>query len=674
MARLRLFIVFLLLAVAYVAQITLDHGSLRFFVPAWAQERLPWLFDLTLLRSEDLLMAAGWALAFSVLLIGLLLPAWYSPASEPRHRTDPADVPSPSRHPLLATAGVIGVIGVGALLAVGVEEQRWMALVWGGANVLVAIDVWRNHAIAARQSPRAADAIAEREGGWIGVLIILLLTALLAGWHWTNLPVRIDVATARFGMQMSALDAAAFSLFGPGETGVPGLAYLPGRSFLWLLHDGLQASHVLGMVGALAAVVGTWLVGRELFRRPSLHSGKHIMLDDGRRAALLAAGLTGTALSTLHFGRLAPFLPATALGLLACWQLLYSVRRVDLRAGCLAGAMAAGSLILERSGLVFLLIALLWWAGFALVGTVDEPERRRQFLRQFGWWTTGAVVVLAPVVGTWLHEPIALQTYLTAVDLYSPATPSSVHFWNNLFSTVSGIFWSGDASPVLGIPVPLLSPLVTPLFMGGLALLLFSLDQLTSWCLLTGSIAVLIVSTATNAITPDWPTLLPAVPVAGLIIALAADRLRLLILQGFGAWTALTSFYIAAGLLIAVAAANWTTYWAFAQIDGDDVSYLAHALRASDETAALVQVASSRDSLIAAQHVTLRFAAGAKAARMANLTVAELEPTAVSNTQFFVLPTDGAALEAVRTRFPRGTLSLERDLYGNPRLWVYGVP
>ncbi len=153
-----------------------------------------------------------------------------------------------------------------------------------------------------------------------------------------------------------------------------------------------------------------------------------------------------------------------------------------------------------------------------------------------------------------------------------------------------------------------------------------------------------------------------------------ADRLRLLIVQGFGAWTALTSFYVAAGLLVAVAAANWITYWEFTQLDGDDVSYLAHALRASDKSADLVQVASSNDTLLPADHIVLRFAGGEPAARMVNVTVAELEPSAGSTARFFVLPPDGAALEVVRTSFPQGTLSLERDLHGNPRLWIYDVP
>ncbi len=679
MARLRLFIVVLLLAAAYAAQAVFDYGSLQPLIPMWALERIPWLFDLTLLLPEDLFTAAGWVLATSALLIGLILPAWSGPAPEPARRTgtplSTLSSPPTTTWTVPAFAGVVISIGVGVLLTMGIQEQPWMGVVWAGAVVLVAVAAWRGHRSTARHTAPASDDSDASGAGWLPILVILLLTALLAGRHWTALPVRIDEATARFGIQMGAADlGTGFALFGPGDTGAPGLAYVPGRLFTWLLRDGLQASHALGMAAALAIVGGTWLAGRELFRRPSLRIGDHAVVDDGRRAALLAAGLTGVAISTIHFGRLAPFLPATALGVLACWQLLCGVRLNDVRSGFMAGALAGGSLLLDRSGLVFLLIGLLWWAGFALVGTPGGAGSRQPLLRLLGWWFAGAVVVLAPSAGAWLHEPAALRVYLTAADLYGMASPPAIDFWHNLAPTVRGLFWVGDASPVFGISTHLLSTIVTPLFMAGLALLLFGLDQLAGWCLLTWSIAVLIVSAAANAVTPDWPTLLPLVPAAGLIVALLADRLRLLIVQGFGAWTALTSFYVAAGLLIAVAAANWITYWEFAQLDGDGVSYLAHALRASDESADLVQVASSSDTLLPASHVVLRFAAGEPAVRMRNVTVADLEPPAASTARFFVLPPDGAALEAVRTTFPQGTLSLERDLHGNPRLWIYDVP
>ena len=675
MARLRLFIVALLLAAAYAAQAVFDHGSLQPLIPMWALERIPWLFDLTLLLPEDLFTAAGWILAISALLIGLIVPSWSGPAPATVRRAVAPSSALATTWTVPVFAGVLTSIGVGVLLAMGVQEQPWMGVVWSGAVVLVAIAAWRSHRVTAHHADPAGDDSSVSGAGWLPILIVLLLTAVLAGRHWTVLPVRIDEATARFGIQMGAVDlAAGFGLFSPGDTGHAGLAYLPGRLLTWLLRDGLQASHALGMVAALVVVGGTWLAGRELFRRPSLHIGEHTVVDDGRRAALLAAGLTGVAISTIHFGRLAPFLPATALGVLACWQLLRGVRMDDVRSGFMAGALAGGSLLLDRSGLVFLLIGLLWWAGFALVGTTGGAQSRPPLLRQFGWWLAGAVVVLGPVAGTWLHEPAALRTYLTAADLYGLASPPAVDFWLNLAPTVRGLFWIGDASPVFGISTHLLSTIVTPLFMAGLALLLFSVDQLAGWCLLTWSITVLIVSAAANAVTPDWPTLLPLVPAAGLIVALLADRLRLLIVQGFGAWTALTSFYVAAGLLVAVAAANWITYWEFVQLDGDDVSYLAHALRASDESADLVQVASSNDTLLPADHVVLRFAANEPAARMVNVTVADLEPPARSTVRFFVLPPDGAALEAVRTTFPQGALNLERDLHGNPRLWIYDVP
>ncbi len=672
MIRLRLFIVGLLLIAAYAAQAVIENGALQPLVPMWLLERVHWLFEMTLWLPEDLFTAASWILAIACLLIGLLLPAWSSPADRAPLRPG-NDVTRGRRNDWLPTAaGIVVAVGIGLAVAAGMAEQPWLAVIWLGAIASVAYGAWRSRAITAQHGPasaRIADTPAAT--GWLPLGVVLFLTALLAGWQWTALPIRIDPITARFGVQMATAETAP--LFTAGQTGTLGLAYLPGRVLLWLLRDSLAASHALGLIAALLTVTGTWLVGRELFRRPPYARDGHLVVDDGWRAALLAAGLTGVSLATMHFGRLAPFLPATAVGVLAFWQLLRCVRTSDPRSALGAGVLAGSSLLLDRSGVIFLFGALLWWSGFALVGAAGETGRGRLLLRQFGWWAAGAVVILAPAAGTWLHAPDTLRTYLTAVDLYGLGAAPVIDFWGNLATTVRGLFWLSDASPVFGISTHLLATIVSPLFLAGLAMLLFSLDQLAGWCLLTWSAAALVISAAVNGAAPDWPTLLPLVPAAGLVIALLSDRLRLLIVESFGAWTALASFYVAAGLLIAVAAANWIVYWEFTQLDGDAVSYLAHALRTSDEAATLVQVASDEQSLFAPADVVLRFAAASNAARLSNVTVAEMERTGAA-TRYFVLPPDSAALDAVRARYPQGSLSLERDLHGNPRLWVYDVP
>ena len=674
MVRLRLFIVALLLIAAYTAQAVFDHGALQPLVPMWLLERVQWLFEMTLWLPEDLFTAASWVLALACLLIGLLLPAWSSPSPTDRVplRTDDAVASGTRGNWLPAAAGSVVAAGVGLALAAGVAEQPWLAVIWLGAMASVAYGAWRSRARAGQHRPAGAgNAEAPVATGWLPLGIVLLLTALLAGWHWTALPVRIDTVTARFGIQMTT--GGAVPLFAAGPTGSLGLAFLPGRVLLWLLRDSLTTSHALGMIAALVTVTGTWLVGRELFRRPPLERDGHLVVDDGRRAALLAAGLAGVSLATMHFGRLAPFLPATAVGVLAFWQLLRCVRTSDPRSALAAGLLAGSSLLVDRSGLVFLIGALLWWSGFALVGAAGASGRHRLLLRQFGWWAAGVAVILAPVVGNWLHAPETLRTYLTAVELYGLGALPAINILDNLAATVRGLFWVGDASPVFGISTHLLATIIAPLFLAGLATLLFSLDQLAGWCLLTWSATALVASAAINGAAPDWPTLLPLVPAAGLVVALLADRLRLLIVESFGAWTALASFYVAAGLLIAVAAANWIVYWETTQLDGDAVSYLAHGLRASDQAATLVQVASDERALIATADVVLRFAAARNAARLSNVTVAAMERTGAA-TRYFVLPPDRAALDAVRARYPQGSLSLERDLHGNPRLWVYDVP
>lgn len=78
------------------------------------------------------------------------------------------------------------------------------------------------------------------------------------------------------------------------------------------------ATHLLGLLAALATVAATYLLAGELLRRPRRSAAGWRCWQE--------AGLAGGTLPLLHFGRLAAWLPATAAGTLAAALLLAGQR------------------------------------------------------------------------------------------------------------------------------------------------------------------------------------------------------------------------------------------------------------------------------------------------------------------------------------------------------------
>ena len=244
-----------------------------------------------------------------------------------------------------------------------------------------------------------------------------------------------------------------YALFSPGDTGRR-LAIYRRVAHLAAAH-GLQASHARWawpLRWRSSAVHGSQAANSSAARRCT--SEITSSNDDGRRA--VACRRADRRSDFYHpLCRLAPFLPATALGVLACWQLLRGVRMNDVRSGFMAGA-GRRQPAPDRSGLVFLLIGLLWWAGFALVGTTGGAGSRQPLLRLLGWWLAGAVVVLGPVAGAWLQSRPAFAHLSHRRRSHTDWFCAALDFWLNLAPTVKSLFWIGDASPVFGISTHLL--------------------------------------------------------------------------------------------------------------------------------------------------------------------------------------------------------------------------
>ncbi len=602
---LRLLALGVLLVVAYFAQYIFDHGTLQTLYPAWMLERLPFLQPTAYWLAEDLYTLALWLLAGSAIVFGLLVPGW---------EEQPVPIMRAGSVPAGETAADIAA-----------ENAA------GGATEV-------------------------RAGGtppWIWLVLILIVAALFVAWGWTNLPVRIDPQVARSGLQAAALLAGnAGSWLTPGATGAPQIAYFPAALAALALRSSLAGAHLVGLLAALATVAGAYLLAGELF-----------WISPQRRGlAVLAAGFTAAAVALFHFGRLAPFLPATAAGTFAAWALLAGQRKMHLPLLAASGILAAGALWFDRSGLFFAPVLLLWWLGLRL----QKPFSWRIFVV----WLASYLVFASPLLIAWILNPGAFHAYLQG----GPDQAVIGDWWASLRATITTLFWTPDASSVFGFPGHFVHSVVAPLFILGIGALLLNLDRLIGWCLLTWLGCTLLLAGALSPVAPYWPLLLPLLPVVGITVVFALDRMAALWTLASNEAGSTAAASLAGGLLVAVFVLAWVSYYGFVAVENDPASYTGRALATLSPAAVAVLVSSTPDAAVRLDDPVVQYAAGPRVNQALAVGPDALPATLPPASQVIVQGSDRAALAAARARYPAATLTVVRDLQANPRLFVLHMP
>lgn len=503
-------------------------------------------------------------------------------------------------------------------------------------------------------SPSDREAASSGRTAWPAIVLALLLVmvALSIGWGWTALPVRIDAALASFGLQAQALAGGTGTWLEPGVTGAPQLASAPVGLLAPLAGSALAASHLLGLLGAVLIVVATYLLAVELFAES----------PSRRQLGLLAAGFTGCTLVILHFGRLAPYLPAVAAGVWAAWLLLAGSRK-QKRSWLVMSALLAGAACwFDRNGLVFVLLLLAWW-----------PNLRPKRWAEFATWAGCTLGILSPLLLAWLANPQSFKLYL-----YGGQEQFVSGWWSNLLATAATFFWTADASTTFGISTHYVNSLIAPLFVLAFGSLLLCLDRRPGWHLITWLAITLLWSSATNALAPYWPTLLPILPLVGLAVTYALDRMAALWSEVSSEAAAedesTTASSLALGLLVAVALLTWSSYYQFAANNGDPPSYTGRALSMLGPGTVALLVASTPEHAVRLDDPVVQFAAGERANQAIAVGVDALPATLPAGSTVIVQGADRMALAAARARYPQAIASVTRDLQANPRLFVLRLP
>jgi hypothetical protein len=668
-------------------------------------ERLPlWLLDLL----PSLRPLLGWSpgnlqiLAFALAITGGVL---FGLIAQPWQVLQPAQQIPPRVRTVWAVIGwvlLLLAVSMGTLLLfnffVNGAETVDPQVLWAISIVSFSLGAWL--LTSEREEIPADPALipARPEAGWPTFLIIFALAAFLYTWQLDLVPNRVDGDVASHGLQaLSIVHGDEERLFAPGWANIPLLAYYPAAMAILFSGDWIIGNRLAGTYAGLLTLLGVWLLGCELFRRPVYVVGTgdkvadrdHIdgrPTDDGRHSALLATAFTAIGYTFLHFSRLPQYLEPVAWGTLALWALHRGVRTNNRLFLGAAGLLLGMSASLYYSGRVFLVVALLWWLWF-LFSRRDWLRSRLGGvgLRGFAIWLAGIFVFLAPLLGYWLRSPFTFLQRIQEVSIFGSAAQihmegvyrvqgTNALLWESFKRALLTFNFYGDSSTHFGYGGSMLDPLVAPLLVLGFGVILLNLDRLLSWLLLLWFASVVIMGGMLTVNTPFWPRLLPALPVVGLIIALATDRWAATLYATGGQWLRHLGSVAVLGVLLIAGVLNWVNYYDIYSVHNSRETVIGRTLRRlpADQTPFLI-VGEGR---IGWDERTVQYLAALpyRDLPQGEIHIDDWPQSLPPRSAVFLFPDDVTLAAELEERYPGGIYRIFRNRLANPILVLYELP
>lgn len=672
----------------YAAQYLFDQASLEFLRSAWFSENIPFLWELPHWSGPDQQSLGLYLAGIGALLFGLAVYSWPRTTGVNRTSSSP-----PVPHPSLASAlPAVVAVPAAALLSLyfyfrqNEAEPDWTHYLWVASIAVYALGCWladRKASAVPSESAFSGPAlsVSRPERSWPTFLLILAIGGLLLGWQLATVPVRVDGVEAGHGLQALQIASGLESrIFASGWANTPLFAYYPAALGIKFSGEWLLGNRLAGLYAGLLTILGVWLLGCELFRRTPTEEGD---TDDGRSPALLAAAFTAVGYTFVHFGRMPGHLEPVAWGVLGLWALHRGVRTGSRTPLGLSGLLLGLTATLYAGGIVFVGIALLWWLFWL--------PARRECLRRVGWrgfsaWIGGGFVFLVPFAGVWLRSP---GLFLARLEEASIFLPGGLMQMEGVYG-VQGLravllesaqrtflaFWIlGERGTPIGLQAPLLDSLVAPILLLGIGYLLLNLDRTQSWMLIGWLAGAVVLGGVLLIDSPSWPRLLPVLPVAGLICALAVDRARATLMQSVGLWVGQFSLFVVIGLLVLAGSYNWVEWYEVQTVQADAASYAGRAIRSLPDERTAVLIDTGDEARAQWSDRTVQFLAGGPYAKQGIAITPDNWPVNLPPQSSVILQPDDQALAAeLQSRYPGGLFLLQRNRSGDPMLFVYQLP
>jgi hypothetical protein len=662
---LRLLGLLAVIAAACFAVYLFHQRTLSGFFPVWLLEAVPVLNRIARWLPADLLQLALWLSLFAAIGFGLIAPSWRG--EQVMTLRPPLPI---GRGRRVAGRGLMalalgGASAAGMVMLFNARDGWQVQALWATAVLVYLLGAGLAALLPSASSDDPYEPGPVRpERSWPLVLLILVVATFLVLYPIWNNPVRIEPEVAQFGLRALTLVNGETPLFTTDTPVTPFALTLLALTFASGISPllGLQIS---GIVAGLLTVLGLWLLGCELFRRTP-HKGVYheSLADAGQWPALIASGILLASPVLLHFSRLPVYLEPVAWGVLGLWALLRGLRIGDTLAVALSGVLLGLAMLLYPSGLIFAPVAISWWLGVWLL----QPGwlRPQSTLSGRSWlgpiWLGGLVTTLLPQLVLWVQVPAAFTNRFAGLLL---PNPSDLLVLVNI---------DAYRDVPLAFPTTGVALFLAPIVILALGNLLLNLDRLTGWALFTWSLVALILG---NGLAPQphfWPVFLPLLPALALTLAFTLDRIRATLLATAGTWTTQATTYLAIGLVLWVVLLGWIEDQEYLQTTGDPVTATAVLLQSLPSERTPLLLLGERRAEINWETPLVQLLTGRLPIAKQTVAPEAWPETLPARSTIVIQPEDQALLPELQSRYPGGQLTLQRDRWGNPLLFVYELP
>jgi dolichyl-phosphate-mannose-protein mannosyltransferase len=446
---------------------------------------------------------------------------------------------------MVSLAAAVAAIAIFALAG----EISGVVALWLGGMLLFTVAQLRGTGL-------GRNLIAKEELPYIaGLGALLVITVFTRTWHLTTLPLNLDGDFASVGLQARDLATGQQKqIFAFGWAAIPMLGYLPTWASMLLFGTGLAGLNAAGVMQGTLIVLGTYLIGCELFNA---------------RVALLAAALLVISYAHLAISRQAVYVDPVFSATFAVYFLIHGMRKGKGWAVALSGFLTAFSTEVYYSGralLPVLAFALLYMLVF---------HRAWLFARWKGLviFVLAVLVAVGPMSVLFLRSPDATLSRSREVIVTNPDVIKHLEgvYGVNSFRGImvqqairTALLFNYyiDKGTQFALLQPFLDPFSGVLFVLGFGYVLFHLHRPGSWLILWWILLGLVFGSLLTANPPFWPRLVILLPPVALACALALEAIYVAVRS----WTPLGAFariafpvLVALALLI-VGIRNWNVY------------------------------------------------------------------------------------------------------------------
>jgi hypothetical protein len=430
--------------------------------------------------------------------------------------------------------------------------ENWLVrALWLASIALLVIPFWL-------RSRAHRDSVTLPGWEWALVALMTCIGFGLRYWRLTEIPSHLDQDIPFMGAHaLRLIETANYNWIGFSDSNHL-LSY--DQSLAWSMrlfgqdHYGLVMESVI--FGTLT-VPALFLLGREMF---------------GRRVGLIAAALLAFSYTHIHFSRIL-FGPSSTLFAVITFYFLFRGLRTRSQADyALAGVSGGAALLFYDSSRVIPIIALALF-GWRLIW-------QRQVLRNnlYSWivFAIGGLVGFGPMLAFAFQDFELFVGRGNAVALWNPGvwehaagvyqTDSAAGVWlGQIRSTFLAFHLYGDGSPHFAFPRPMVAALTAALFVMGLAYCLLQMRNARHFFVLEWFLLTFVLGGVITYDPPYWPHLNIALPAVGLIAAIAADKLILLLPPWPSPWSRRVAGSLMAVAILLTGVHNWQVYYEYVE-------------------------------------------------------------------------------------------------------------